>query len=698
MKPIIRNLTFGLLAGLCFTATASAQNLVREPYLQMPSPTSLTVVFHTDIAIGTPQVAFGTTTALGSTATGSSEAHTTYDPADSAVSIANVKHVVELSGLSPNTKYYYSVGSTTAAITSAGEDYAFTTPPTHGTRQPIRIWTFGDSGYWPGKNGTEFQETRQAYFDYVTGSAAGAGTANAAADETDVMLYLGDNCYVFGNEQDCNRVFWSPEGMSSFHRRQPFFSAIGNHEGYVNDSVAESGDYFDSLYLPSGNELGTNGTASGTEAYYSFDYGNIHFVILDTEDSIEAANPAERAAMLTWLENDLTATTADWIIAGWHRPPYSAGLVHGSDTEQNEIDARQFLLPILDQFGVDLVLSGHSHTYERTGLVSGHYGLSPTLEKTHLIDGGDGNPASDGPYRKATESQAANNGTVFAVAGSPADVRSFAGPVIGDPIGVTHPVMVKSLVSLGTLTLEVDGLVLTGKMIDETGAIADEFEIRKATSRCPAQLTVAGCTEAGKSKLVVRKNARSSARDSALFRATKTVFDASGFDPFDGANNAFCVYEDGDLVMDVVAPDASFEAYDTADEYDEAGTHHPEGYDRPRTSWANKREGLYLFKDRTRSWDGTQVLKIKGGDRGSLQFKVKGDAASVPAPPFSDASDTSVVAQVRNLDGDGCVYGVMDTPKKNEEGKFVANGTLDHGAIIEPGSVGGAFVDGPLLY
>ena len=51
------------------------------------------------------------------------------------------KHTVQLSGLTPNTKYFYSAGSA---------EGAFTTSPPHGTVQPVRIWTFGDSGYWPG--------------------------------------------------------------------------------------------------------------------------------------------------------------------------------------------------------------------------------------------------------------------------------------------------------------------------------------------------------------------------------------------------------------------------------------------------------------------------------------------------------------------------------------------------------------------
>ena len=109
--------------------------------------------------------------------------------------------------------------------------------------------------------------------------------------------------------------------------------------------------------LPDGGRGGRR-RRPGTEAYYSFDYGNIHFIVLDGNSR---ARPAG-GPMLTWLEADLQATTADWVIAFWHHPPYSKGLLHDSDVEQREIDMRENVLPILEAYGVDLVLTGHSHS------------------------------------------------------------------------------------------------------------------------------------------------------------------------------------------------------------------------------------------------------------------------------------------------------------------------------------------------
>ena len=83
--------------------------------------------------------------------------------------------------------------------------------------------------------------------------------------------------------------------------------------------------------------------------------------------------------MYNWLENDLLNTTQDWIVAFWHHPPYSKGS-HNSDSESYLIDMRENFLPLLEENGVDLVLSGHSHSYERSYFLNGHYGNSNSFD------------------------------------------------------------------------------------------------------------------------------------------------------------------------------------------------------------------------------------------------------------------------------------------------------------------------------
>jgi hypothetical protein len=94
--------------------------------------------------------------------------------------------------------------------------------------------------------------------------------------------------------------------------------------------------------------LKPGGLVTGTEAYYSFDYGNVHFISLDSYETDRSVG----SPMMSWLENDLAATSAMWIIAFWHHPPYTKGS-HDSDRESNLIDMRATALPILESYGVD---------------------------------------------------------------------------------------------------------------------------------------------------------------------------------------------------------------------------------------------------------------------------------------------------------------------------------------------------------
>ena len=182
-------------------------------------------------------------------------------------------------------------------------------------------------------------------------------------------------------------------------------------------------------------------------------------------------------AMLTWLRADLAhATDADWTIAFWHHPPYTKGS-HDSDRPEDSgrrmIDMREFVLPVLEAGGVDLVLGGHSHNYERSRLIDGHYGPSTSLRATMILDGGDGRPGGGGTYEKPTPGRAGREGAVYVVAGS-------SGKVSPGPIN--HPVMVHSLNELGSVVLDVDGPRLRLGFIDDAGVERDWFEMTKGAS------------------------------------------------------------------------------------------------------------------------------------------------------------------------------------------------------------------------
>jgi acid phosphatase type 7 len=422
--------SFVVLVILLSTSLAFAATVVRGPYLQTASSDSITVRWRTDTATDS-RVQFGTT--AGSLTLSASNG------------TATTEHIVKLTGLSPNTKYFYNVGSSSAA--QAGDaSYYFKTSPTSGTALPTRVWVIGDAG---------------------TGSAGQAAVYNAyrnftGSTYTDFWLMLGDNAYNSGTDAEYQTRMFNvyPEMM----RRSPLWATIGNHDGVSADSATQSGPYYDIHTFPKNAEAG--GVASGTEAYYSFNYGNIHVIVLDSNETSRSTT----GAMMNWMKADLANVTATWLIAVWHHPPYTKGS-HNSDTETNLIEMRQNFLPVLENYGVDLVLTGHSHSYERSKFIDGHYGVSSTYSSSFEINGGSGRVDGTGAYTKTASLP--HSGAVYSVVGA-------SGQVSGGTLN--HPAMFLSLNELGSMVLDVSGQTLDIKYLNNNGTVRDYFTISKNTT------------------------------------------------------------------------------------------------------------------------------------------------------------------------------------------------------------------------
>ncbi|MDA0989993.1 MAG: metallophosphoesterase family protein [Verrucomicrobia bacterium] len=400
------------------------QQLTRGPYLQCGTPTQMRVCWRT--ALPCDSVVW-----LGEVG----------QPLSQMVSNRGdrIDHVVILDDLLPDTTYRYAVGSASGQLAGQDAVHRFTTSPTPGTAKPTRIWVLGDSG----TANDDARRVRDAYHAWNN-------------RQTDLWLMLGDNAYGVGTDAEYQRAVFD-----LYTNRLPdtvLWSTLGNHDGYSADSATESGPYYDIFNLPRHGEAG--GVPSGTEAYYAFDYGNIHFVCLESFETDRSTN----GLMMTWLREDLRQATEDWTIAFWHHPPYTKGS-HDSDREVELIQMRENVLPTLEAFGVDLVLTGHSHSYERSKLMHGHYGGSETLLPEHVVDGGDGLPAGDGAYNVA-----AATGTVYVVAGS-------SGKRSGGPLN--HPIMHVSLNELGSLAIDVSGRRMDVRFIGDTPEAKDIFSIEK---------------------------------------------------------------------------------------------------------------------------------------------------------------------------------------------------------------------------
>lgn len=426
-------------------------NIVRGPYLQMANQNSIIIKWRTNVACDS-KVKYGISPAnLNQTAVNTH---------------FGTEHEVQINGLNPKTKYYYTIGSNQTQLTSPDIQTYFKTHPPTGEIGKYRFWVIGDAGM--GNNNQ--RNARNAFYTYNNNQ------------HLDGWIMLGDNAYQGGFDNEYQTGVF--ENMyEQVLKNTILWTTPGNHD--YNNNIPFSGPpaYFDIFTLPTNGESG--GVPSGTEKYYSFNYGNIHFISLDSYSLPRTTS----GAMATWLQADLAANTLPWIIAFWHHPPYTKGS-HDSDNpllyDFELVDMRENILPILEQYGVDLVLNGHSHCYERSYLLDGHYGKSNTLTSSMIKNNTGGSYPTVCPYEKHDLINRSNKGAVYAVVGC-------SGKLSGTSSGWPHPVMYSySNTQLGSMLLEVNDNRLDAKFITASGTIFDSFTIVKNAGKNNTIQTCAG--------------------------------------------------------------------------------------------------------------------------------------------------------------------------------------------------------------
>jgi hypothetical protein len=357
-----------------------------------------------------------------------------------------------IKGLEPDKVYFYAIFDFLTPLVGGDSLHWFRTAPAarspdDETPRHSRFWVVGDSGDGSANQRAGFQ----GLLTYLENEP------EETRKRLDAYIHVGDMAYTSGKDQQFSANFFGVYG--DLLRNICTWPSMGNHEGRNSRGATGIGPYYDAYVLPTRGEAG--GVPSGTEAYYSFDFGDIHFICLDSHDLVRTPT----GAMAQWLKADLESVAADWMVAFWHHPPYTKG-THDSDRETQLIEMRQHIMPLLESAGVDLVLTGHSHTYERSMLMDGAYG-TPTSARGVILDDGDGDPNGDGAYHKSGQMKP-NEGSVSVVAGHGRSGRQFYGIV---------PVMRKTIPVVGSFLLDIDGDVLTGRMIVPGGHVADFFQI-----------------------------------------------------------------------------------------------------------------------------------------------------------------------------------------------------------------------------
>lgn len=430
----------------------SSATVDRGPYLNMGTSTSMIVKWRTTQAADS-KIYYGTS----------------FSNLNQTISLPTfvTNHEIKITGLSPATIYYYKIGSSGIDYNVASANYYFKTSPIVGTKGNYKFWVVGDAGM--GDNNQRNAKT--GFVNYISNT------------HIDGWLWCGDNAYDNGYDNQYQSNVFSNNTYENELKKIVVWPAPGNHDYNNHIPFSPSPAYYDIFTLPQAAEAG--GLASGTEKYYSYNYGNVHFIVLDSYD--EGRNTTD--PMANWLTADLAANTLPWTVAYWHHPPYTKGS-HNSDNSNfldgELVDIRQNIIPIIENAGVDLVFNGHSHCYERSFLMDGHYGNSSSLQASMKLDNTSGSYPTSCPYQKQTDISKAHKGTVYTVCGSSGKLGSTSS-------GWPHPAMYSySNTTLGSVLIEVNDNRLDAKFINDNGQIFDSYTIVKNAGKTTTLLSCPG--------------------------------------------------------------------------------------------------------------------------------------------------------------------------------------------------------------
>ncbi len=279
---------------------------VVAPYLQYPTPTTMVVRWESS-KDAESIVEYGLEVPLGNTATGNT----------------GVYNEVTLSGLQPDTAYHYRVRSTTPIGGNIKSDiFHFRTPPAEETA--FNFVVICDTQSNPQVVNT---------------------IANLAYRHRPAFTLLGGDLVTDGR----NKSHWTEHffpNMAALNSNVPLIPALGNHENNADF-------YYDYFTMPA------------PEYYYKFSYSNLDVFVLDSEKDMGPGSEQYQ-----WLDQQLAESAATWKIIMHHKPPYSSDENDYGDTYTRQSsygDTRMRPITALyDQYDVDIVWSGHIHTYERT--------------------------------------------------------------------------------------------------------------------------------------------------------------------------------------------------------------------------------------------------------------------------------------------------------------------------------------------
>ncbi len=361
--------------------------IIEGPIVQMAAPDAVTLVWYTT----RPAECAVTVNVDG-------ESRTTPAVAEGA------RNSLRISGLSPDSSYTYDIRLGDRDLT---EGRAFQT--NRGDEQPYTFIVFGDSG-----RGTRSQ--------YVL-----ARTMNASQPAPEFLLHTGDLVYSGGARRKYNERFFTP--YRQMLARINFWPCVGNHE---LDEHGQSPAYQEVFEVPANGPVGLP-----EDFNYSFDYATCRVAVIDSNADEETL----RTLVAPWLLDVMAQPAPRWKFACLHHPPYSGGKYLPDGRVQRA------LVPAFEQAGIDIVFSGHDHSYQRS---------HPLLHGEIVAPG---------------------EGIVYVISGA-------GGAELYEPRGpVPDFVASYDYEDYSFTQVTIDGDALTLRQITLDGELADEITLTKGTPR-----------------------------------------------------------------------------------------------------------------------------------------------------------------------------------------------------------------------
>jgi len=257
-------------------------------------------------------------------------------------------HKAELVGLEPGTEYVYRVGDGASLISPQGVLQTSDSNP-----ETTKFLFFGDS-----------QADKLVDFE-LWGETMKAAVQDMP--DAELLVHAGDMVDKGYEQEQWN---WWFEVTKNQLMNKTLIPIIGNHEVMGNNG---NGDYLAQFNNPSNGSDAAKGTS------FSYDIGDTHFVVLNTEMGAEGID--EQAA---WLQADLEQSEKKWTIVFFHQGPY--GSIYSNEKVQST------WVPIFDQYGVDLVMNGHDHIYMRTYTMNNGKAVEAGEAGTVYMIGGSSGP------------------------------------------------------------------------------------------------------------------------------------------------------------------------------------------------------------------------------------------------------------------------------------------------------------------